>query len=111
MAFYVERAIVDDVGYSWNTYGVEGGEGWGEGGYGRGRGGGCNYIPFSNDWGPSEFRYREQEMQRSFRAARKSDTIHCPVNLSNHRLKPAGKGIMHLSLSENQALAFLSYKI
>ena len=50
-------------------------------------------------------------MQRSFRAARKSDTIHCPVNLSNHRLKPAGKGIMHLSLSENQALAFLSYKI
>ena len=54
---------------------------------------------------------RAQEMQRSFRAARKSDTIHCPVNLSNHRLKPAGERIMHLSLSENQALAFLSYKI
>ena len=50
-------------------------------------------------------------MQRSFRAARKSDTTHCPVNLSNHRLKPAGERIMHWSLSENQALAFLSYKI
>ena len=35
---------------------------------------GCNYIPYSNDWGPSEFLYREPKRAAKLSGCAPSDT-------------------------------------